>query len=115
MALQALHLECIVEATDEASHEGNVEEKVRAIERIDAEIVGPIHRHLQDQGDYRILVSPDHPTFLRTKTHSHGYVPFAICGAGILPDEAQSYDEYSASRSPLVFDRGSDLMPYFLA
>ncbi len=35
-------------------------------------------RRLQAQGDYRILVTPDHPTPLRTKTHSHGFVPFAI-------------------------------------
>ncbi len=39
------------------------------------------------QGDYRILVSPDHPTPLRTKTHSHGAVPFALAGTGIAADE----------------------------
>jgi 2,3-bisphosphoglycerate-independent phosphoglycerate mutase len=103
-----------VEATDEASHEGDARAKVEALERIDRDIVGPLHAHLRQQGDYRILVSPDHPTFLRTKTHSHGYVPFALCGADITPDAAQSYDESTAAASPLVFDRGCDLMPYFL-
>src|SRR4029079_17881841 len=72
-----------VEATDEASHEGDAAAKVEALERIDRDIVGPLHAHLRTRGDYRILVSPDHPTFLRTKTHSHGYVPFAVCGTGI--------------------------------
>ena len=103
-----------VEATDEASHEGEVSAKVAALERIDRDIVGPLLAHLQEQGDYRILVSPDHPTFLRTKTHSHGYVPWAMCGTGILPDVAQTYDEVAAAASPLIFDRGCDLMPYFL-
>jgi len=103
-----------VEATDEASHEGDAQAKVEALERIDKDIVGPLHAHLRKQGDYRILVSPDHPTFLRTKTHSHGYVPFALCGAGVTPDAAQTYDEPSAAASSLVFDRGCDLMPYFL-
>ena len=103
-----------VEATDEASHEGNAKAKVEALERIDRDIVGPLHAHLEKSGDYRILVSPDHPTFLRTKTHSHGYVPFAMCGAGVAADSATNYDECTASASKLVFDRGCDLMPFFL-
>lgn len=103
-----------VEATDEASHEGDAAAKVDALERIDRDIVGPVHDFLRQQGDYRILVSPDHPTFLRTKTHSHGYVPFALCGRGIKADVAELYDEASAAASTLVFDRGCDLMPSFL-
>jgi 2,3-bisphosphoglycerate-independent phosphoglycerate mutase len=103
-----------VEATDEASHEGDARAKVEALERIDREIVGPLHAHLRSLGDYRILVSPDHPTFLRTKTHSHGYVPFALCGAGIVPDASTCYDEPTAEKSSLVFERGSELMPHFL-
>jgi 2,3-bisphosphoglycerate-independent phosphoglycerate mutase len=103
-----------VEATDEASHEGDAAAKVAALERIDGDIVGPLHAHLRSRGDYRLLVSPDHPTFLRTKTHSYGYVPFALCGTGIAPDASTTYDEASAARSPIVFERGCDLMPYFL-
>src|SRR5262245_19593835 len=82
-----------VEATDEASHEGNARVKVEALERIDRDIVGPVHAHLRARGDYRILFSPDHPTFLRTKTHSHGFVPFTLCGTGITVDKAGRYDE----------------------
>jgi len=100
-----------VEATDEASHEGNAKEKVRALENIDQHIVGPLHEYLRSQGDYRLLVCPDHPTFLRTKTHSHGYVPFALCGNGITADGATTYDEVVASKSPVVLDRGCELMP----
>jgi len=103
-----------VEATDEASHEGAAAAKVAALEQIDEKIVGPLHAHLRQRGDYRILVSPDHPTFLRTKTHSHGYVPFALCGAGIKPGTARTYDEVAAAASSMVFDRGCDLMPYLL-
>jgi 2,3-bisphosphoglycerate-independent phosphoglycerate mutase len=103
-----------VEATDEASHEGNAQAKVAALERIDRDIVGPVHAHLRARGDYRILVSPDHPTFLRTKTHSHGFVPFALCGSGVAPDTATRYDELSAAASSLVFLSGCDLMPHFL-
>lgn len=104
-----------VEATDEASHEGNVEEKVKALERIDEHIVGPLHEHLRHQGEYRLLLSPDHPTFLRTKTHSHGYVPITTCGSGIDPDAASTYDDVSAASSPLVFEKGCDLMPWLFS
>ncbi len=100
-----------VEATDEASHEGKADEKVRALEQIDHHIVGPLHEYLRSQGDYRMLVCPDHPTFLRTKTHSHGYVPFAMCGKGLGPDGATTYDEVAAANSTICLERGCELMP----
>lgn len=104
-----------VEATDEASHEGHAEEKVHALEQIDRHIVGPLHDYLKSQGDYRLLICPDHPTFLRTKTHSHGDVPFALCGTGISRDAADSYSERVASQSILRLPRGCELMPLLFA
>jgi len=103
-----------VEATDEASHEGNTEAKVKALEEIDRHIVAPIHAALRDRGDFRILVTPDHPTPLRTKTHSHGFVPFAFAGSGIMADQFVGYDETAAGQSQLAFADGWKLMPYFL-
>ncbi len=104
-----------VEATDEASHEGHADEKVQALERIDADIVRPVHEYLHGQGDYRLLVCPDHPTFLRTKTHSHGYVPFAMCGTGVEHNMAATYDEIAAARTGLTLDEGHRLMNRFFA
>ena len=69
---------------------------------------------LKKHGEYRILVSPDHPTPLRTKTHSHGNVPFAMAGSGMKPDAATVYDDPTAERSSLVFAEGWRLMGYFL-
>lgn len=103
-----------VEATDEASHEGNAAAKIAAVERIDTDIVAPVHEWLRGQGEYRLLVCPDHPTFLRTRTHSHGYVPFALCGAGVAPDAESTYDEIAAARSGNVIDQGHLLMGRFL-
>ena len=100
-----------VEANDEASHEGRADEKVKALEQIDQHIVGPLHEYLKSQGAYRLLVCPDHPTFLRTKTHSHGYVPFALCGSRVTAGEAATYDEVTAAASPIRLDRGCELMP----
>ena len=99
-----------VEATDEASHEGLAAAKVTAMEQIDQHIIGPVWQKLQVLGDHRILISPDHPTFLRTKTHSYGWVPFALSGTGITADAATAYDEASALAGPWAFPQGWDLM-----
>lgn len=78
-ALRAIqHLDFLyihIEAPDEAGHLGNVEEKVRAIERVD-DVVGMIH----EQFDGVLAVLPDHPTPIRIKTHSREPVPFVIWG-----------------------------------
>lgn len=103
-----------VEASDEASHEGNAAAKVEALEQIDRHIVGPLHQYLKSTGDHRILVSPDHPTFLRTKTHAHGFVPFAMAGTGLTADEATTYDEVAAATSSRTFPEGWKLMREFL-
>ncbi|MCE9548613.1 MAG: cofactor-independent phosphoglycerate mutase [Planctomycetia bacterium] len=114
-AIDSTDIVCVhVEATDEASHQGDAAEKIKALEQIDQHIVAPLHAALKRHGEYRILVTPDHPTPLRTKTHSHGAVPFALCGAGITPDGSTTYDEPTAERSPLAFDEGWRLMQYFL-
>ncbi len=103
-----------VEATDEASHEGDVAAKIKALEEIDRHVVAPVLAALRAQGDFRILVSPDHPTPVRIKTHSHGAVPLCIAGSGIAADANQTYDEPTANSSELAFEDGSQLMPYFL-
>ncbi|MBI3837039.1 MAG: cofactor-independent phosphoglycerate mutase [Planctomycetia bacterium] len=114
-ALAETDLICVhIEATDEASHEGNAPAKVKALEEIDRHIVGPLHKALAAQGEYRLLVTPDHPTPLRTKTHSHGAVPFALAGTGIVPDTLRAYDEIAAAQSKLAFVEGWKLMRYFL-
>jgi len=103
-----------IEATDEASHEGRADAKVQALEEIDRHIVAPLHEALRQAGDYRMLVTPDHPTPLRTKTHSHGYVPFAIAGTGVRASQGATYDEVAAAESGLTFEQGWRLMGYFL-
>jgi 2,3-bisphosphoglycerate-independent phosphoglycerate mutase len=115
-ALSAFDLVCVhVEAPDEASHEGKVDEKVRALERIDEHIVGPLLAALPRYGDYRILIEPDHRTTLRTRAHAYGAVAFAAAGTGIVPDAATTYDEPTAAAGGLSFDPGWHLMNWFLS
>ena len=114
-ALDSTDIICVhVEATDEASHEGDAEAKIKALEEIDTHIVGPLVAELKSRGEYRVLVSPDHPTPIRTKTHSHGIVPFAITGTDVSPDDQTSYDEDQANASGLQYPNGHEVMKYFL-
>ncbi|MFM7974924.1 MAG: hypothetical protein ACKO8U_07645 [Pirellula sp.] len=45
------------------------------------------------------MITPDHPTPVSTKKHSHGWVPFTIAGKGIHADGSRTYDEVSAAQS----------------
>ena len=114
-ALGAFDLVCVhVESPDEASHEGRADEKVKALERIDSDIVGPLLDALPRHGDWRILVSPDHRTTIRTRAHAHGAVPFAVAGTGVAAAGQTSYDEPTAAAAGLAFDPGWHLMRWFL-
>jgi 2,3-bisphosphoglycerate-independent phosphoglycerate mutase len=114
-ALAEHDLVCVhVEAPDEASHEGKAEEKVKALEQIDRHIVGPLLEALPRHGDWRILVSPDHRTTLRTRAHAYGAVPFAIAGTGIASRGQPSYDEAVAAASDVAFDKGHEMIRLFL-
>jgi 2,3-bisphosphoglycerate-independent phosphoglycerate mutase len=114
-ALKSHDLVCVhVEAPDEASHEGKADAKVKALEEIDRHIVGPLLEALPRYGAWRILVSPDHRTPLRTRAHAHGAVPFAVAGTGVSSKGQSSYDEAVAAAADRAFAKGHDLMPWFL-
>ena len=76
-----------VEATDEAGHQGAIDEKVTSLERWDAEIIGPVVAALGD-APYRILLLPDHATPCAARTHTSDPVPYLLFDssvAGSLP------------------------------
>jgi 2,3-bisphosphoglycerate-independent phosphoglycerate mutase len=75
-----------IEAPDEAGHLGSIEEKVKAIERVDG-VVGTI----RDRFRGVLAVLPDHPTPIRIKTHSREPVPFVVTGRGT--DGSAAYSE----------------------
>jgi 2,3-bisphosphoglycerate-independent phosphoglycerate mutase len=100
-----------VEAPDEASHSGNLEHKLQAIEDFDAEVVGVVMEGVKKFGDYRILCTPDHPTPVARMTHTSDPVPFILYGGE--EDEkpgVAGYDEDSAQASGLFVDEGFRLM-----
>lgn len=67
-----------IEAPDECGHRCEPENKRAAIERIDTIVLANLLDYLKKQGDFRVLIMPDHPTPLRTMTHSSDPVPYLL-------------------------------------
>lgn len=106
-----------IEAPDEAAHNGNLWEKIQAIEDFDYKVVGPILRDLKRYEDFRLLALPDHLTPIARKTHAAGPVPFIFFRSG---DDAwnlspgRTFDEAAAARAGLFIDPGHELMEKFI-
>jgi 2,3-bisphosphoglycerate-independent phosphoglycerate mutase len=88
-----------VEAPDEASHQGSIHEKIKAIERFDEEVVGQILQGLTRWEDWAILVLPDHATPIPIKTHSSEPVPFAVAGSKVERGKGERFHEEEARRA----------------
>ena len=100
-----------VEAPDEAGHSGDVEGKVEAIERVDELMLPQV---LESVGEINLLVLPDHPTPLSSRTHARDPVPFVMWGAGVESRPAAAYTEAAAAATGLSVDPGYQLMARFL-
>ncbi len=74
-----------VEATDEAGHQGAIDEKVTSLERWDAEIIGPLLDALGDE-PFRLLLLPDHATPCASRTHTSEPVPYLLYGTDLAGD-----------------------------
>jgi len=67
-----------VEATDEAGHAGDLDEKLRALEAWDSRILAGLVEGLDALGPWRMLLLPDHPTPVELRTHTAESVPYLL-------------------------------------
>ncbi|MFA5093374.1 MAG: cofactor-independent phosphoglycerate mutase [Candidatus Omnitrophota bacterium] len=103
-----------VEAPDEAGHNGDLREKITAIERFDQLIVGTILEYCKTIEDFKILVLPDHATPIALRTHTAESIPFVIYGQGTPAKNFKQYSEKEAQSSDLYFEHGYQLMENFI-
>ncbi len=103
-----------VEAADEASHLGDADAKIEALERIDELVVGPLLDKLRSYNRWRMLIAPDHPTPVTTKAHSAVPPPFCFAGTRIEPDAGLSLTESHAHSTGLMINPGYGLMGLFM-
>jgi 2,3-bisphosphoglycerate-independent phosphoglycerate mutase len=83
-----------VEAPDEAGHCRDFKLKVKTIEDLDKRLLGRILNGINEP--YAIAILPDHPTPIKTGTHSRDPVPFSIASPNLKPDGVKKFDELSA-------------------
>ena len=102
-----------VEAPDEAGHDGSVEDKVRAIECIDAEMVSVLRTIGREH--LRVMIAPDHPTPIKVQTHVAEPVPFLLWGRGFNSNGAMRFTEAEAGQRGLFVDDGAGLMSRFVS
>jgi 2,3-bisphosphoglycerate-independent phosphoglycerate mutase len=114
-AVEALdHYDLVVvhiEAPDEASHQGDLEGKIWAIEQIDHQIAAPLARRLAAAPSSRMLALADHETRLSLRTHTREPVPFAMSWP--RPDVAEGFDEVSAAATGRQVEEGHRLIEVF--
>ncbi|MEY2458449.1 MAG: 2,3-bisphosphoglycerate-independent phosphoglycerate mutase [Acidimicrobiaceae bacterium] len=90
-----------VEATDEAGHAGNLDEKITALERWDDRILRGLVQGLDALGPWRLLLLPDHPTPIRLKTHTTDSVPYLLVDSQV-DGPGGFYSESGTADSPPV-------------
>lgn len=103
-----------VEAPDEAGHAGDLEEKIKAIERIDDRIIGKLLDELPSFKEYSIAVLPDHPTPISIRTHTRDPVPFSMFSSNGESDTVNQYDEESVKNGVMGISWGYEFIEKFL-
>ena len=93
-----------IEATDEAAHAGSIDDKVEALQRVDRELLSRIRSWWLD--NLRTLILPDHPTPIKTQTHSGEPVPFILWGPGFTANGAKRFTEAEAKSTGVFIEEG---------
>ncbi|OGW81167.1 MAG: hypothetical protein A3G33_09920 [Omnitrophica bacterium RIFCSPLOWO2_12_FULL_44_17] len=95
---------------EEASREGDLKQKVLALEAIDHYVISRIKTFYESNKDIRILISPLLVIPHEIKKAVRESVPFIIAGKNIKPDEIERYNEATAHVSQLKFSEGWKLI-----
>jgi 2,3-bisphosphoglycerate-independent phosphoglycerate mutase len=109
-----------VEAPDECGHRNEMDNKILAIEMIDRKILKPVFEYLSANKastgeDFRILVTPDHPTPICLRTHTNDPVPFILYTSDAsLFRPSSSYNEKECSKTGINIENGYTLSDLFI-
>ena len=104
-----------MEAPDECGHHGDIEDTILSIELIDEKVIKPVVDYLKSTGeDFRVLITPDHPTPIALKTHVRDAIPFVIYDSRKDTGLNLDYTEENAKETGLYIEPGYKLMEKFL-
>jgi 2,3-bisphosphoglycerate-independent phosphoglycerate mutase len=99
-----------VKDTDKAGEDGDFDAKVGAIEAVDARLP----RLLELRPDV-VIVTADHSTPARMRSHSWHPVPLLVHSARCRPDGLSEFSERACARGGLGRIRATDILPLALA
>ncbi|MFH1321553.1 MAG: cofactor-independent phosphoglycerate mutase [Bacteroidota bacterium] len=100
-----------IEASDEASHEGDVDLKIKTIEYLDNRVVKYIVEKTNEMDeDVAIAILPDHPTPCKIRTHTREPVPFIIYRPDEAPDTVTEYNELSVEKGYYGMLKGNEFI-----
>lgn len=102
------------EAPDECGHRNEPENKVKAIEMIDSRVLPRLLEGLKAYDDYKIMILPDHPTPIVTRTHASDPVPYLIYHKQKEVQGVATINENTAKATGVFIDHGPDIMAHFL-
>lgn len=104
-----------VEAPDECGHRNEMENKVKSIELIDKYILGPVVEELKKLDDFKVLVTPDHPTPIAMRTHTNDAVPFLIYSSAKPAEGVKNgFSEKTAKETGVYIEQGFTMMKKFI-
>lgn len=102
------------EAPDECGHRNEPENKVKAIEMIDSRVLPILGKGLEQYEDYKILLLPDHPTPIVTRTHASDPVPYLLYQKSAPKTGVDTINEETAKATGIYMENGPAMMPHFL-
>ncbi|WP_414469553.1 2,3-bisphosphoglycerate-independent phosphoglycerate mutase [Methanobacterium sp. ACI-7] len=94
-----------IDGADEAGHDGQLEEKVNFIEKVD-EVIGEVMKI----EDIYFILTADHCTPIAVMDHTGDPVPIIIKGPEVRVDDVKEFNERAATKGGLCRIRGSDVM-----
>lgn len=100
-----------VEAPDEMGHQGSVGRKIKAVENLDGRVIKTVVEGLKKSGEpFRVIVTPDHPTPIRLRTHVAKPVPYLLYDSTEELDRTWNYNEAEAEASKNYVANGHQLI-----
>ena len=104
-----------VEAPDEMGHQGQIKDKIQAIENVDQRVLKPLLQGLRETGEeFRLLLLPDHPTPIEVRTHTGEPVPYLLYDSRNGVKGQKTYDEKTAARTGRNWPKGYQLITHLL-
>lgn len=80
-----------------------MERKIKAVENLDGRVIKTVVEGLKKSGEpFRVIVTPDHPTPIRLRTHVAKPVPYLLYDSTEELDRTWNYNEAEAEASKIM-------------